>query len=82
MKPNLKALARAPETPRAHAPSGRADGMIDPNLIWFFDSSKQLLVFRDTGNGGRAAAWSESMLTKSGWNMFGIRTLPRVSVDA
>lgn len=57
-------------------------GEPDPAILWFFDSSKQLLVFRDTGNGGRAAAWPESMLIKSGWSMFGIRTLPRVSVDA
>ena len=52
----------------------------DPALIWFFDSSKQLLVFRDTGS-GNAAAWSEDVLMKSGWNMLGIRSLPRVSVQ-
>lgn len=54
--------------------------MIDPELIWFFDSSKQLLVYRDTKT-GNAAAWPESLLTKSGWNMNGIRFLPRVSVN-
>ncbi len=84
MRPNLKSLARADaKVARLNAapPSGVApSAQPDPALLWFFDSSKQLLVFRDTGSGG-AAAWSEDMLTRSGWNMFGIRTLPRVSVQ-
>lgn len=80
MRPtNLKALARREDSPIG-PPAGRAAGMIDPELIWFFDSSKQLLVFRDPGNTGVAAAWAESQVEKSGWNMLGIRALPRISV--
>jgi hypothetical protein len=64
------------------APSDRTAAAIDPDLIWFFDSSKQLLVFRDTGNKGQAAAWSESLIVKSGWSVSGLRSLPRISVRA
>ena len=71
MRSNLKTTARAPQAPIAEP---------DPEIIWFFDSSKQLLVFRDTQS-GKAAVWSESALKKSGWNMNGIRFLPRVSVQ-
>jgi len=86
---NLKALARMPAEPTSdnftYRPSAKHPNPLprtepDPALIWFFDSSKQFLVFRDTQS-GNAAAWSEDMLTKSGWNMLGIRSLPRVSVQ-
>jgi hypothetical protein len=77
----MKALARTQDGSDVGAPSDRAAGMIDPELIWFFDSSKQLLVFRDPAHGGRAAAWPESLVVKCGWNMNGIRSLPRVSVN-
>lgn len=76
MNPNLKSLARMPEMPRQTQPAAEPD----PGLIWFFDSSKQLLVFRDTGS-GQAAAWSESMLVKSDWKADGLRMLPRATVQ-
>jgi hypothetical protein len=76
VKPNLKSLARMPEMPRGPQP-----GEPDPALIWFFDSSKQLLVYRDTES-GKAAAWSESALTKNAWKADGLRSLPRVSVNS
>jgi hypothetical protein len=62
-----------PNTP--HAPLSP-----DPALIWFFDSSKQLLVFRDAAS-NVVAAWPENAIIKSGWKMLGIRGLPRVTVN-
>lgn len=73
MKPNLKSLARAEMKTELPAQP-------DPALIWFFDSSKQLLVYRDTES-GKAAAWPESVLVKNNWKADGLRFLPRVSVE-
>jgi hypothetical protein len=71
MKPNLN--HRESEAPAPTEP--------DPATIWFFDSSKQLLVFRDPEKKNIAAAWSANFIVGGGWSMDGIRILPRISVS-
>lgn len=78
MRPNhLRAANAVAQEPKTAPPPATEP---DPAIIWFFDSSKQLLVFRDAQN-NVAAAWPEGMIIKSGWNMLGIRGLPRVTVN-
>jgi hypothetical protein len=55
---------------------------VDPRTIWLFDSSRQILVYRDLDQ-KIVAGFAESDIVRQGWKMDGIRiSLPRAKVEA
>ena len=80
MKKHVYSRAAAPSESPAGLPQSPSPP--DPAIIWLFDSSHQLLVYRDTES-GQVGAWPESFLQKTGWSCSpsGLRMLPRCQVQ-
>ena len=52
-----------------------------PDVLWMFDASRQLLVFREPGS-SRAFIFPEAILARAGWKAAGLRqSLPRCALQ-
>lgn len=46
-------------------------------VLWYYDSSRQLLIYADPIDPKESMAWKVTDLMKMGWNIFGLNSLPR-----
>ena len=71
----MKIIGATKERLPVPAPPGPGE-----EVIWLFDSSQQILVYRDPS--GKAYGFRENEIAAQGWNMDGIRTtLPRAKLE-
>ncbi len=82
MNSKKRVYSRNTSSPSGPSPLPQPPSPPDPAIIWLFDSSHQLLVYRDTES-GQVGAWPEGFLQKTGWSCSpsALRMLPRCQVQ-